>query len=211
MAEETVERLGCGVAGQQVAAQHLPGGKGEVGDLQEHKAPQVVPGEGLETDDDPTTHGDRRRHQRPRVEATRQGIVDHGDVDGREHREQQHLGHGQHLETAVQAQVGDAKLQGTCQPEPAQQRTGQTTPEREGGKDQGGDADANEHGKVAVDLAGQVLPDQAEREGPQGGDDEKLLHGAPTISPRVERSLTVTKMTGRRCELAYTVICSTSP
>ncbi len=95
-----------------------------------------------------------------------------------------------HLETAVQAQVGDAKLQGTCQPEPAQQRTGQTTPEREGGKDQGGDADANEHGKVAVDLAGQVLPDQAEREGPQGGDDrEAAAWGADYIAPRRETAL----------------------
>ncbi|MCY1396042.1 hypothetical protein D9M71_110020 [compost metagenome] len=178
MAEVAMQRLLYRIARQQLAAQHLAGGEGGVGDLQQQEAEQVVALQRLEADDRPAAHRHHGGDQRPRVEPAGQGVVEQGHVDRREHGEQQHLGHRQHGEAAVQAQVGDAELQRAGQPEAGQQPPRQAAPDGERQEHQGGDQHPRQHGEVAVHLAGQVLADQAEGEGPEQGDGEQVGHGS---------------------------------
>jgi len=88
MAEEAVQRLRYRILLQQAAAQHLAGGKGEVSQLQQQEAGQVVALQRLEADDDTAADRHRGRQQRPAVETARQRVVEQGDVDRRQHREQ---------------------------------------------------------------------------------------------------------------------------
>ena len=41
---------------------------------------------------------------------------------------------------------------------------------------QAGQQDAGKHGKVAVHLAGEILADQAEGDGPEQGDGDEIKH-----------------------------------
>ena len=176
MPEQAVERHFGRVAHEQATAQHLPRREARVGHLQQEEPGQVLAGERLEADQDAAADRDQRGGERPAVEAPLQGVVEQGHVDRRQHGEQQDLRHRQHAEAAIKAQVGDAELQGASEPEPAQQGCRQPAPAQQRDEDERGDGDADEDGKITVDLAGQVLADQAEREGPEDGDDDQVGH-----------------------------------
>ena len=65
----------------------------------------------------------QHRHQRggraQKLKRRVEQVVEQGHVDRRQHGEQQNLGHRQHVEAQVQADVGDAELQRADQHHPA--------------------------------------------------------------------------------------------
>ena len=106
----------------------------------------------------------------------RHGVVEQGNVDGRQYGEKQHFLYGQHVEAAVQAKVGNAELQGACQPEAAHQRGGQASPDAQRDENRCRYRDARQHGKITIDLGGQVLANQAERKCPENRDNNQVTH-----------------------------------
>ena len=176
MTEETVERQVCRVLGEQLAAHDLPHGKGHIGHLQEQEADQVVAFDFLETDDDAATYRDCSRKQRAGVESFGEAVVKQGDVDRGQHGEQQHFRHGQHGEAAIEAKVGDAKLQRASDPETPEQTPRKIAPASEGDENDGSDGDSHEHGEVAIDLTSEVLANQAEGKSPEDGDKNEIRH-----------------------------------
>ncbi|MNS73520.1 hypothetical protein D3C72_1069630 [compost metagenome] len=160
--ETPVVRQVTGVARDQVTVQHLPGRIGEVGQLQQQETDKEVRADAVETNDCRTRHRDQRCHQCPRVEAPVQGIFDQGHVQRREDGEQQHFRHGQHPETQVQANIGDAVLQRADQQHRAHEARLDLTPAGQGQKHQSGQQYPRQHGEVTVHMSSQVLADQAE-------------------------------------------------
>ena len=61
----------------------------------------------------------------------------------------------------------------------SQQTHGQAAPTGKRDEYSKRNGNAHEHRKVAVDLAGQIFADQAERESPEDGYGEKVRHGIP--------------------------------
>ncbi|MNE61985.1 hypothetical protein D3C80_1572370 [compost metagenome] len=152
----------AGVARDQVAVQYLPGGIGEVGQLQQQKADEEVRADAVEANHRRTGNRHQRRHQRPGVEAPVQGIFDQGHVQGREDSEQQHLRHGQHTKAQVQADIGDAVLQRTDQQHRTHEAWFDLTPAGQRQEHQPGQQHPRQHCEIAVDMPRQVLADQAE-------------------------------------------------
>ncbi len=115
VAEAPVVRLVAGVARHQMLVQHLPGGIGEVGQLQQQEAHEEVRVDAVVADHHRACHRHQRRQQAPGVEAPVQGVFDQGHMQRREDGEQQYFRHRQHAKAQVQAHVGDAELQRTDQ------------------------------------------------------------------------------------------------
>ena len=57
MAKEAVHRLLCRIALKKLATEHLAGGKGGVGNLQQEKTDQVFAFDIFESDNDAAGHG----------------------------------------------------------------------------------------------------------------------------------------------------------
>ncbi len=110
-----MQRYVGGVTLRQMLVGHLAGSKGEVGQLHEQEAAEKIAGNAVVTDKSGAEHCDGRGDQCPGVEAAVERVIDQRHVQRREHGEEQHLGHRQHVEAQVQAQVGDAELQRTDQ------------------------------------------------------------------------------------------------
>ena len=155
-----------------MAVQHLPGGVGEVGQLQQQKPCEELATDSVEADHGSACHCDQRRHQCPGVEASVQGIFDQRHVQRRQDGEQQHLRHGEHAEAQVQADVGNAVLQCADHQHSAHERGRYVTPAGQRQKDQTGQQYSGEHGEVAVDVAGEVFADHVEGERLDERDDD---------------------------------------
>ncbi|MNM70184.1 hypothetical protein D3C81_818080 [compost metagenome] len=115
VAKAGVVRQVTGVARDQVAVQHLAGGIGEVGQLQQQEADEELAADAVEADHRGTGYRHQRSQQCPWVETPVHGVFDQRHVQRREDGEQQHLWHREYAEAQVQADVGDAVLQGTDQ------------------------------------------------------------------------------------------------
>ncbi|MNZ52894.1 hypothetical protein D3C78_707580 [compost metagenome] len=152
----------AGVARDQVPVQHLAGGIGEVGQLQQQEADEEVRADAVEADHCRARHRHQGRHQRPGIEAPVQGIFDQGHMQGREDGEQQHFRHGQHPEAQVQTDIGNAVLQGADQQHRAHEARLDLTPAGQRQEHQPGQHYPRQHGEIAVDMTCQVLADQAE-------------------------------------------------
>ncbi len=177
VAKTLVVRQVAGVACYQVAVQHLAGGVGEVGQLQQQEADEELAADGVEADHRRAGHRHQRCQQGPRVEAPAHGVFDQRHVQRRENGEQQHLRHGEHAKAQVQADVGDAVLQRADQQHRAHEARLDLAPAGQRQEYQASQHHAREHGKVAVDVPGQVLADQAEGKRLDQRDDYQVAHG----------------------------------
>ena len=92
-----MQRYVGGVTLRQMLVGHLAGGKGEVGQLHEQEASEKIAGNAVVTDTSGAEHCDGRGDQCPGVEAAVEGGIDQSHVQRREHGEQQHLNHPQHV------------------------------------------------------------------------------------------------------------------
>ncbi|MNV72837.1 hypothetical protein D3C71_1659520 [compost metagenome] len=99
------------VARDQMFIEHLPGGVGEVGQLQQQEAHEEVRVDPVKANHRRPRHRHQRRDQGPGIEATIERIFDQGHVQRREDSEQQHFRHRQYAKAQVQADVGHAELQ----------------------------------------------------------------------------------------------------
>ncbi len=175
-----MQRYVGGVTLRQMLVGHLAGGKGEVGQLHEQEAAEKIAGNAVVTDKSGAEHCDGRGDQCPGVEAAVERVIDQRHVQRREHGEEQHLGHRQHVEAQVQAQVGDAELQRTDQGHADDEAGGDTAPAGKWQEHQASEDYSGQHGEIAVYLAGQVNADQVEGKGPEQGDEDQIAHAAST-------------------------------
>ncbi|MCY1175301.1 hypothetical protein D9M73_155330 [compost metagenome] len=167
----------AGMASDQVTVQHLASGVGKVGQLQQQEADEELAADAVEADHGGARYRNQRGQQRPRVEATVQGVFDQRPVQRREDGEQQHFWHREHAETQVQADVGDAVLQRADQQHPAHEARLDVTPAGQRQEHQAGQQHPGEHCEIAVDVPGQVLADQAEGKRLDQRDDYQVAHG----------------------------------
>ena len=170
---ETPEvRLVTGITRHQVLVHDLPGGVGEIGQLQQQEPHQEMRGDLIETNHRRTAHRHQGRHQRPGIEAAIKRVLDQGHMQRREDGEQQHFRHRQHAKAQVQAYVGHAELQCTDHQHAAHERGLHRAPARQRDKDQPGQHHAHQHRKVAVDVTGEVFANQAEGKCLNQGDNQ---------------------------------------
>src|SRR5690606_7166771 len=163
-------------AAYQVCITDLAGGERQVGQLQQQKTLDVGFADAVVTDDGRPQHGQQGGYYRTDTEATTQRVVDQGDVQRGEDGKQQYLRHAEQLEGQVQADVGDAELQCADQQKAAGHVSWQAAGPQQRQEQQAGQQDAGKHGKVAVHLAGEILADQAEGDGPEQGDGDEIRH-----------------------------------
>ena len=151
-----------GIARHQTPVQHLTGGIGEVGQLQQQEAFKEVPADAVKADHCRPRYSHHRRYQRPGVEAPVKGVLNQCHVQRREDGEQQDFGHREHAKAQVQTDVGDAELQGTDQQHAAHETGFHLAPAGQRDKHQPGQYHPHQHCKVAVDVSSQILTNQAE-------------------------------------------------
>ena len=154
----------------------LARGKGEVGQLHQQEATEKVIGDAVIANQSGTQYRYGRGDQSPGVETTVQCIVDQCHVERRQYREQQHFRHRQHVETQIQAEVGDAELQRADQCYAADEARCHAAPAGQREEYHACQQHACQHSEVAVHLASEVGTDQVEGKRPEQGDENQVAH-----------------------------------
>ncbi len=167
----------AGEPGNQMPIQHLARGIREVGQLQQQEAHEKFATDAVEANHRRSGHSYQRCHQRPWVEPPIHGVFDQSHVQRCKNGEQQNLGYAEHAKAQIKAHVGDAVLQGAYQQHRAHKARFYLPPPGQRQKDQARQHHAGKHGKITVDVTGQILAYQAERERLDKRDDDQIAHG----------------------------------